>query len=382
MSINAKTLVELLRGLVAIDSVNPTLVPGARGEAELSRFLRDWLRAHGIPAELQEVAPGRPNVVGRLGPPGVRPVLAFVGHVDTVGAGDMREPFTPREQNGRLYGRGAMDMKAGVAAMCAAAAALLAEGVPLQRPLLVAGVVDEEMDSIGAQALVREYSADAAVVTEPTDLTLGIAHKGFQWFEVTTHGRSAHGSRPEEGRDAICMMGRVLAALEALDARLARRPPHPLLGRASVHASLISGGQELSSYPAECRLQLERRTLPGETQQQTEAEMARLVADLHADDAGFRATLQAMTYRSAYEADADAPILRATAEAIRQVCGSVQTSGMSFWADTAILAAAAIPSVLFGPRGQGLHSAEEYVELDSVLACAEVLRALALRLCA
>jgi acetylornithine deacetylase len=208
-----------------------------------------------------------------------------------------------------------------------------------------------------------------------------VAHKGYAWFEVTTHGRAAHGSLPEEGRDAILMMGRVLGLLDALDRKLAQLPPHPRLGHASLHASLISGGQELSSYPAQCRLEIERRTLPGESDAQVEAELRGLLAGLEARDPEFRATARRLASRPAYEISPDAPVAVSAAEAIREVAGSVELSGMAAWTDTALLAAAGIPGVVFGPRGRGLHGAEEYVELDSVHTCAEVLQRLILRLC-
>ena len=387
-----KNALDLLRGLVAIDSVNPTLVPGARGEAEVARFLEGWLRERGIAAELHEASVtagvSRPNVVAWLGPEPRRDAigkpragLALVGHMDTVGAGDMPEPFTPRERDGRLYGRGALDIKCGVAAMCAAAAAIVREGARLRKPLLVAAVVDEECDSVGMQAMVREVTADAAVVMEPTNLKVCIAHKGFAWFRVATQGRAAHGSLPGEGRDAIRMMGRVLKRLDALDLRLAQQTAHPLLGPASVHASLISGGQELSSYPAECRLELERRTLPGETDDAVQAEMELLLEELRARDADFRATAQFLGSREAYEIVPEAPIAAAAAGAARHVLGASEFCGMSFWTDTALLGAAGIPGIVFGPSGRGLHGKEEYVELDSVTACAEVLRKLILAWC-
>jgi len=374
--------------LVAIDSVNPSLVPGARGEAAAAEFLCDFLRRHGVVAELQEAAPGRPNVVALLGfsavggaAPRPRAALAVLAHIDTVGAGDMRDPFAPREINGRLYGRGALDIKSGVAAMCAAALGVLRDGAAFNRPLLIAAVVDEECDSIGTEKLLERYTADAAVVLEPTNLRLCIAHKGYAWFEVTTHGCAAHGSLPEEGRDAIRMMGRVLGLLDALDRKLAQLPLHPRLGRASLHASLISGGQELSSYPAQCRLQIERRTLPGESDTQVEAELRGLLEGLEARDPQFHATSRRLASRPAYEISPEAPIAVAAAEAIRKVTGSVEPSGMAAWTDTALLAAAGIPGVVFGPRGRGLHGAEEYVELDSVHTCAEVLERLIVRLC-
>ncbi len=374
-------LVRLLRDLVAIDSVNPSLVPGARGEEAASEFLCDFLTRRGIAAELQEAAPGRPNVVAWLGSdaqPGAgelpRAALAVLAHIDTVGAGDMPDAFTPVERDGRLYGRGALDIKSGVAAMCVAAIAAARERGALSRPVLIAAVVDEECNSIGTEALLKRMTADAAIVLEPTDLQLVIAHKGYAWLEVTTHGRAAHGSLPAEGRDAICMMGRVLAALDNLDRGFAARPQHALLGRASVHASLISGGQELSSYPAECRLELERRTLPKETDESLMAELDGILKELRAVGSEFRVTLRFLSSRPAYEIASSAPLVQHTLEVIREVCGAGELAGMSAWTDTALLAAAGIPGVVFGPRGRGLHGREEYVELESVLQCAEVLR--------
>lgn len=380
------SIAELLFGLVAVDSVNPSLVAGARGEEAAAEFLCNWLCEQGIEAKLEEAAPGRPNVVAWLGPlpTGEKPraALAILGHLDTVGAGGMPEPFTPRERDGRLYGRGALDIKSGVAAMCAAAASLVSERKKLTRPLLLAGVVDEECNSIGTQKLLERYTADAAVVLEPTGLKLCIAHKGYAWFEVTTHGRAAHGSLPQEGRDAIRLMGRVLNVLDALDRKLAQLSPHPLLGTASLHASLIEGGHELSSYPAECRLQLERRTLPGESDAQVEAELRGLLEGLATRDPDFRATCRRMAARVPYEISPDAPVARAMAEAIRRVTGGIEHCGMPFWTDTALLAAAGIPGVVFGPSGSGMHGAEEYVELESVGACAEILREMILACCA
>jgi len=379
---------DLVRKLVAVDSVNPTLVPGARGEAAAAEFLREWLKGQGIEARLQEAASGRPNVVAWLGPQPAQPTgekpraaLAILAHIDTVGAGDMANPFTPRERDGRLYGRGALDIKSGVAAMCAAAVAAQRDAAKFARPLLIAAVVDEECNSIGTEALLREYSAEAAIVLEPTDLKLVVAHKGYAWFEITTHGRAAHGSLPAEGRDAIRMMGRVLGLLDALDKKLAQQAPHARLGCGSLHASLIRGGQELSSYPVECRLELERRMLPGETEAQVEAELRAMLDGLQVRDAEFRATLRALGSRPAYEISPDAPVAAAAAAAIQETIGSVEFAGMAAWTDTALLAAAGIPGVVFGPCGRGLHGAEEYVELDSVTTCAEVLHKLIQRFC-
>src|SRR5687768_10595386 len=254
--------IRLLKDLVAIDSVNPSLVSGARGEAEIADAIARHLRGIGLDVEIQEAAPGRPNVIGVLEGRGRGRSLMLCGHVDTVGVEGMTAPFDPIERDGRLYGRGSQDMKGGVAAMIDAARVLADEGLPAGR-VIVAAVVDEEYASAGADALVSRWRADAAVVTEPTDLRIAIGHKGFAWFDVETRGRAAHGSRPLDGRDAILRMGRVLHALEQLDRRLQSAPPHPLMGTASLHASIIEGGRELSSYPDRCGLKLERRTITG-----------------------------------------------------------------------------------------------------------------------
>ncbi len=386
--IDAQLALKLLEELVAIESVNSSLVPGACGEQRAAEHVQKFLRARGIAAALEEATPGRPNVVATIGPAGTKPALMLVAHIDTVGAGDMPDPFTPRIRDCKMYGRGALDIKSGVAAMCAAAAAIAEDGAHLARPFTIAAVVDEECNSIGTQALLRRgHAAEAAIVLEPTDLQLVVAHKGYAWFEIVTHGRAAHGSLPREGRDAIRMMGRILVALDKLEGemekKLAACPPHPRLGSASLHASLISGGQELSSYPVECRLQLERRMLPGETEASVEAELRAMLAQLEKHDAQFAATLRAgLGSRPAYEIAEDSPLVKRASAAIHRACGACELSSMAAWTDTALLAAAGIPGVVFGPAGRGLHGADEYVEIESVGKCAAALHEIILEFCA
>jgi acetylornithine deacetylase len=383
MPIDDQLALTLLAELVAIESVNSTLVPGACGEQRAAEHVQKFLRAHGIAAAVEEAAPGRPNAVATIGPQNAKPALMLVAHIDTVGAGDMHDPFTPRIRDGKMYGRGALDIKSGVAAMCAAAAAIAEEGARLARPFTIAAVVDEECNSLGTQALLRRgHAAEAAIVLEPTDLQLVIAHKGYAWFEIVTHGRAAHGSLPREGRDAIRMMGGVLVALDEMEKKLAARPPHPRLGKASLHASLISGGQELSSYPAKCRLQLERRMLPGETEANVEAELRALLAQLEKQDAQFAATLRTgLGSRPAYEIAEDSLLVKRASAAIHRACGACELASMAAWTDTALLTAAGIPGVVFGPAGRGLHGADEYVEIDSVAKCAAALREIILEFC-
>src|SRR5215510_13393071 len=239
--------IRLLRDLVAINSVNPTLVAGAPGEREIAGAVANAMRRIGLEVTVEDAGDGRPNVVGVLESRVKGPALMFCGHTDTVGVTGMSDPFTPVERDGRLYGRGAQDMKGGVAAMIDAARVVADKGGPTGR-VIVAAVVDEEHSSIGADALAAKWTADAGIVTEPTDLAIAIGHKGFAWVEVEVLGRAAHGSRPAEGQDAILRLGRVLAWLEALDRNLQQRPPHQLMGTASLHASFIEGGHELSSY--------------------------------------------------------------------------------------------------------------------------------------
>ena len=368
--------VQLLRTLVAIDSVNPSLVPGAAGEAAIAETVARHLRAIGLDVEVQDAAPGRPNVVGVLEGKARGRSLMLCGHLDTVGVDGMRAPFDPVVRDGRLYGRGSQDMKGGIAAMIDAARVVAAEGLAAGR-LIVAAVVDEEYASIGADALVRRWRADAAVVTEPTDLQIAIGHKGFAWFEIETRGRAAHGSRPKDGRDAIMRMGRVLHELEALDRRLQSQAPDPLMGTASLHAALIEGGRELSSYPDRRSLKLERRTVSGESDAIVWAELEEIVARLRAADSEFEATVTPLFARPSYGVAVTHELPRALSAALHQGAGGDCFIGMSFWTDAAVLGEAGIPSVLFGPGGAGLHSTEEYVEIADVLQCRDTLAALA-----
>jgi len=370
----------LLRELVSIDSVNPGLVHGAAGEAQAGEACRLAMQRCGMDVVLQPVLPGRPNVIGVLEGRSPGPSLMLCGHLDTVGVQGMADPFVPRVNGGRVFGRGAQDMKGGIACMISAAAVLSRSWT--RGRLLVAAVVDEEHQSAGAEALVREWRADAAIVTEPTDLAMAIAHKGFAWFEIITRGRAAHGSRPAEGRDAILRMGRVLGALERLDRELQARPPTPLEGTGSLHASIISGGRELSSYPDLCALRMERRIVSGETGAGALLEIQVLLERLVKEDPEFEAGVRLMGSRPPYRLDADHPLVEAVSASLAQAGRSGAPVGMTFWTDAAILGEAGIPTLLFGPGGAGLHGLVEYVNLEDLYVCRDVLVATAGRLVA
>jgi acetylornithine deacetylase len=339
-----------------------------------------WARRARLEARRLESTPGRPSVLVRAAGTGGGRTLLLCGHVDTVGVDGMDALHAPRVDGDRLYGRGAYDMKAGVAA--ALIAAREAAGLGLAGDVVVAAVADEEHASLGVQEALRHVRADAAIVTEPTELELAVAHKGFVWSEVEVRGRAAHGSRPHLGVDAIVKMGRVLAELEQLDGRLAGRV-HELLGRPSVHASLIEGGAELSSYPGSCRLALERRTLPGETAEQVERELAELLERCRAADPRLEAVARTLLVREPFEIDRDAELVGVVREAADAVLPApVALGGASYWADAAFTAAAGIPTVLFGPGGEGAHAAEEWVSLSDTEAVTRTLVEVARRVCA
>jgi len=365
-------VVDLLRHLVAIDSVNPSLVEGGAGEAAIAHFIGEWMRHAGFDVRVDEIAPGRVNVVAVAEGVGGGPTRMLCGHTDTVGVDGMAAPFAPDIRDGRLYGRGAQDMKGGVAAMMAGAAAWLTAGRRGSGRVIVAAVADEEYASIGAEAVAREWRADEAVIPEPTDLDLGVAHKGFSCAEVIVHGRAAHGSRPADGRDAILRMGRLLNRIEARDQNLRKTHAHVLLGAPSMHTGTIRGGSSLSTYPAECVLQVERRTIAGERTSVCVEELEQMAAALRAEDPEFECEVRMLLARPPYLVSPDADVLHSLGAAVTQRFGSRPVAGLSYWTDAAILGEAGTPTILFGPRGRGLHSVEEHVELDDVIGCRDV----------
>ncbi len=381
-SIDREYILQTLGDMVRINSVNPSLSPEGNGEADLGAYVADALRALDLDVTTYPLAPQRVNVVGVLKGTGNGRSLLLNAHLDTVGVEGMADPFSAAVQNGRLYGRGAQDMKGSLAAMLGVANAFVEGGVRLAGDLLITAVADEEYTSMGMEHLVQNVTADGAIVTEPTDLTLCRAHRGFIWYEVETIGRAAHGSRYAEGIDANMRMGRFLAQLEGLEAELRQRPPHPLAGPPSLHAALLHGGTEVSMYAARSHLTLERRTIPGETQDQATAELQAIIDRLAAADPTFKATVRPTFRREPMEISASAPIVQAVEQAMtRQLGHKPVHTGQSFWTDAALLAAAGIDSVLLGPIGQGLHSAEEWVDIQSVVDLAAVLAETAVLYC-
>ncbi len=365
------SLTQLISDLVAIDSVNPDLVPGGAGEGAIARFIAGWLDAAGLEVHLDEVRPGRPNVVALARGAGGGRTLMLNGHVDTVGLAGMADPLRPAVDGQRLYGRGSVDMKGGLAACMAAIAE--AKKRRLRGDVIFTAVMDEEFAGLGTLDVAKKYRADAAIIAEGTEMALVVAHKGFVWLEVETTGVAAHGSRPDLGVDAIALMGRVLVELEALNGRLLAGRSHPLLGSGSLHASLIRGGQELSTYPERCLLSVERRTIPGETADLVQAQVEDIVERLAAADPRFAAVVRRTLERSPMETPPDAPIVSLFRQAAADEIGRpTPITGLGGWTDAASLAEAGIPAVLFGPNGAGAHGAVEWVDLPSVRQCANI----------
>ena len=311
MRIDTDCLTATLADLVRINSVNPAFSDGTTNEREAAAYVAHALESLGMAITTHEAETGRVSVVGRLPGRGGGKSLMLYGHLDTVGAGYMDDPFGAAIRDGRLHGRGAYDMKGGLAACIGAAKALRDAGAELAGDVLVVAPADEEVASIGMQEVLKHHRTDAAVVTEPTELDVCLAHKGFSWIEVVTHGRAAHGSRFDEGIDANMRMGRFLARLDELEQELRTRPAHPLVGPPSLHAGVLEGGSGASIYAARCRLEIERRTIPGETERRVVQEIREIVDRIADSDGTFHADVRPTLSREPFEVapEAEARVL-------------------------------------------------------------------------
>jgi acetylornithine deacetylase/succinyl-diaminopimelate desuccinylase-like protein len=378
MQVDRDDLIRTLGDLVRINSINPTLVPGAPGEAEIAGFVARWLSDAGLEVRIDEPEPGRPSVEARLRGSGGGRSLMLNAHMDTVDVAGMAEPFSGDIREGKLFGRGAYDMKGSLAACMAAAKAIARSRTPLRGDLVVAAVADEEYGSIGTAGLLRTLRTDAAIVTEPTSLRICRAHKGYLWIEVEVLGRAAHGSRVDLGVDANLRMGRFLVALEGLERELRTRSPHPLVGPPSLHAALLEGGSGLSTYAARSVVRIERRTIPGETEAGAVGEIEALLAALRREDPSLQISLRTFFSRDSFEIGPLAGIVQTLDAAAKTVLPAPPVHmGDTPWMDSALTAGAGIETVVFGPHGTGAHAAEEWVDVESVVQTANVLAATA-----
>jgi acetylornithine deacetylase len=383
MTIDSEYTRATLVRLVQINSINPTLAPGAPGEREIADFIAGSLQSAGLTAEILEPEPGRTSVLGRLAGTGGGRSLMLNAHCDTVDVPGMAEPFSGALRDGRIYGRGSYDMKGSLAACMAAARALADSKARLRGDVLVAAVADEEYGSLGTSDLIRRVKPDGAIVTEPTALEVCLAHKGYLWIDVEVTGRAAHGSKFQQGIDANMKMGQFLSQLSVLEKDLRARKPHPLVGPPSLHAALLSGGSGLSTYAASSKVKIERRTIPGETEAQAVVEIQAIVDALSAADSEFHAQVRPFFVRNPFEVAPDAPIVQAVDRAVTKVRGRVPAHfGDTPWMDAALLQEAGVETVVCGATGAGAHADVEWVELESVIQLAQILAEAALDYCA
>lgn len=388
VTIDQKYLQEILASLIAIPSVNPSLEKGGGGEGEIAEFLAQEMTRLGLVVQRFEPEPGRVSILGTLPGQGGGRSLMWNGHSDTVGVAGMEAPFSAQVREGRIYGRGAQDMKGSLAAMLAGAKALIDSPASLAGDLLLAAVADEEYTSLGTSDLILQlqragYHLDGAIVTEPSDLKVAAAHRGYVWLEIETTGRAAHGSRWWEGVDANRMMGSVLASLGELADALICRAPHPLVGPPSLHTPLVRGGQEMSIYAERCTLQVERRTVPGETPEGVEAELQAVLDVLSESQPNFNGTLKRWFDRPPLEARPGSRLLPVLLDSVSRVSQEpARPVGIPFWTDAALLSEAGADCVVIGPVGGGLHTSQEWVDLESCAKLAQILVQSALVYCA
>ena len=363
---------ELLARLIEIESINPALVPGGSGEAEIAAFAADWLEGRGLAARVDEIAPGPANAIATARGTGGGRSLLLCAHMDTVGVEGMQAPFDPRVDGDRMHGRGSFDMKGGVAAVMAAAAAVPDAGLrgDVSSRLCATRSTSRSAPSAWpARSRPTRRSSPSRPASRCASPTRGSCGSTSRRPVSPRTARGPTWASTRSRRWAACSSG-----CHAWEAKLAGSRPHPLLGTGSVHASLIEGGQELSSYPERCLLQIERRTVPGEAL----ADVERQIAEI-AGGARVRSTFE----RAPFEVATDAPIVDAVRRHAVTVLGrEPATIGHAAWMDAAVLSAAGIPTVVFGPSGAGAHAVEEWVDVSSVERCAEVLEAVAREWCA
>ncbi len=365
--------IEVLGNLVQINSINPTLAAGP-GEEEIANFVVNYLEKLGLQAELQLVAARRYNVAAVIQGQIHENSLLLNAHLDTVGVEEMEAPFTLKREGNKLFGRGAYDMKGSVAIML-----FLAEHFAQNKPpndLLLTFVADEEDKSIGMEYITDKWLPGltappvAGIFLEPTELQIGVRHKGFVWFEVEVQGKAAHGSRPEEGIDAILPLHAALEELGKIQSELSAEEGDPLLGRGSLHTGVIEGGSALSVIPASAKLNWERRTLPSESKRQISSELDRVIQAVKNVSGEHKVSGRELFNRPAHAVSTEADI----AKKLQSAAPDSKIVGCSFWADSAIGGLAGFPSVLFGPVGHGAHAVDEWVSLASLVRVYEVVK--------
>lgn len=384
-TVDTREAVELISELVRINSVNPWLIPGAAGEGEVARYIAGWMYELGLETHLDEVTPGRPNIVGILRGTGDGQALCINAHTDTVGAGGWVErAFSPRLDGDWLYGLGAGDDKGQMAAALLAAKALVRSKVTLRGDLIIAGTIDEEGRSIGTVDLIKRYRPDAAIVAEPTGKDhVWVTHQGFAWMDIITHGKAAHGNAADEGIDAIVHMAKVIENLYQLDREVFAANPHPLNGKIVFHTGTIRGGTDYASYPDRCILGIEIGTNPGEVLEDRVREIKAIFCSLARQLPGFRAEINVVLYQEPFVSQGAESLLACLDAACLKVAGiRLEHVGHNGWMDSALMQAVGIPTVVYGAKGLGAHAPDERVYIQDVAATAAIYAHAAAAFCA
>jgi acetylornithine deacetylase/succinyl-diaminopimelate desuccinylase-like protein len=383
MSVQQAEVEELLSALVRIDSVTPWLIPGGAGEGAVARYIADWLSPLGVEISLDEVEPGRPNVVARLAGSGGGPSLCLNAHSDTVGYGNWADrALTPERRGDHLIGIGVADDKSSVVIGMLALREIVRSGPRPRGDLVFAATMDEEGSSVGTSDLVRRYTFDNAIILEPDGIGRAIVeHQGFGWVDVIVHGRAAHGSAPEKGIDAIVHMAEVVRGLADLY-RIFEAAPDPLNGITVFHTGTIRGGTDYATYPSECVLGIEIGTQPGEKLANRVADIERVFEDVRARYPDFRGEVRVSIERDPFKAVGHERLVAAAAGATQAVAGrGLEEVGLNAWADAALMQAAGIPTILLGAEGGNFHAPDEWVSLPECVQMVEIVRRTALELC-
>lgn len=361
-------VINTLKELVRINSVNPSLDKNGNGEEEIGLYIENILKSIQVESDFMLLSPKRVNIIGALRGSAKSKSLMINAHMDTVGVEGMHEPFSAKIKDGKLYGRGAYDMKGSIAAMLGTAKAIRDNNITLSGDVLLTFVADEEYESIGTRDIIKQYKTDAAIVTEPTDLQICIGHRGFGVFKIKTKGKIAHGGRHREGIDANTKMGLLLAEIDTFAREIPIEKTHPLCGEASLHVPLIQGGQSLFIYSGECVIKVERRTLPGEKEEDILRELRGMIDAVSKKDKDFHAELEPFIWRDPYEVSKNAEIVQTLTRSATKTMGRKPSYiGHSWWEDSALIGNAGIDTVIIGPRGGGIHQQIEWVDIQSVV---------------
>ncbi|MEM3404537.1 MAG: M20 family metallopeptidase [Nitrososphaeria archaeon] len=378
--INTNKVIDLTRELVRIPSENP---PG--NENKISEFIKEQLTKIGIPTKILEFSKRRPSVIGIISNDNKSKSLIFNGHTDTVPVGDYslwkHEPYEANIEGGRIYGRGASDMKGGLAAMLIAAEALIETGV--NGRLVLEFVADEEVTGYGTKDLLeRGYKAEYAIIGEPTELKVQIAHKGVMNLRFIVKGKSAHASMPQTGVNAICKASKLCLTLQDLQTQLSNQR-HPLLGEPTLNVGVIKGGVKSNVVPDYCELIVERRLIPGETKTQALHEVDKVLNKLHNGDPSFNANYEVLHYAEPSETPLESSLVKVARECVKEVTGSdFGASGFPATCDMRFFVnQGRIPSIILGPGSlHQAHAADEYIEIDQVVKAAQIYTLIALKL--